>query len=305
MIGKTWLFITRCQPGFHDWHIDSINEALRAGMDKIIIWVWSADKEFTKDNPFTYDERKYMIEVSLKEFIPNLEIEIYPIPHSNDGEQWKNYILKNLPEFDYIISSNPMVWEWFKGTNTLFFQTSVTTNTRASIIRNKISMWDYQYLYQVVSKKVVEYLQEIKAFERLKDIFKDERVTPNIVTDAVFCDEEWKLVLIERNNPPLWIALPGWFVNYWESTWDACIREAKEETWAEVKIKRLIWIYDNLSRDPRDHNISAVYEVEIIGNEVDRTSGNKIVKKVDIQDVNQIDFAFPDHKKMIEDTYIP
>jgi len=303
MIGKTWLFITRCQPGFHDWHIDSINEALRAGMDKIIIWVWSADKEFTKDNPFTYDERKYMIEVSLKEFIPNLEIEIYPIPHSNDGEQWKNYILKNLPEFDYIISSNPMVWEWFKDANKLFFQTSVTTNTRASVIRNKISMWDYQYLYQVLSNKVVEYLQEIKAFERLKDIFKDERVTPNIVTDAVFCDEEWKLVLVQRNNPPLWIALAGWFVNYWESTEEACIRKAKQETWADVKIKKLVWIYDNLSRDPRDHNISAVYEVEILGNKIDRTSGNKIVKKVDIQDLDKIDFAFPDHKKMIKDTF--
>jgi hypothetical protein len=52
-----------------------------------------------------------MIEISLKEYIPNLDIEIYPIPHSNDGEQWKNYILNNLPEFDYVISSNPMVWE--------------------------------------------------------------------------------------------------------------------------------------------------------------------------------------------------
>jgi hypothetical protein len=81
-----------------------------------------------------------MIELSLKEFIPNLEIEIYPIPHSNDGEQWKNYILNNIPEFDYIISSNPMVWEGFKNANKLFFQTSITTNTRASIIRNKISM---------------------------------------------------------------------------------------------------------------------------------------------------------------------
>ncbi len=302
---KIGLFITRCQPGFHDWHIDSIKEALQAWMEKIIIWVWSADKEFTKDNPFTYDERKYMIEISLREYIPNLDIEIYPIPHSNDGEQWKNYILKNLPEFDYVISSNPMVWEWFKNANKLFFQTSVTTTTRSSIIRNKISMWDYQYLYQVLSKKVVEYLQEIKAFERLKDIFKDERVTPNIVTDAVFCDEEWKLVLIQRNNPPLWIALPGWFVNYWESTCDACIRKAKEETWAEVKIKRLIWIYDNLSRDPRDHNISAVYEVEVVGNIVDRTKGNKVVKRVDIKDLDQIDFAFPDHKKMIEDTLIP
>ena len=303
MKGKIWLFITRCQPWFHDWHIDSINEAINAWMDKIIIWVWSADKEFTKDNPFTYDERKKMIDMSLKEFIPNLEIEIYPIPHSNDGEQRKNYIINNLPKFDYIISSNAMVWEWFKNTDKLFFQTSVTTNTRASVIRNKISMWDYQYLYQVLSKNVVEYLKEIWAFERLRTIFKDERVTPNIVTDAVFCDERWRLVLIQRNNNPQWIALPWGFVNYWESTEQACIRKAKEETWADIKIKRLVWIYDNLSRDPRDHNISAVYEAEIIWSEVDRSSGNKVVKMIEIENINQINFAFPDHKKMIEDTF--
>jgi ADP-ribose pyrophosphatase YjhB (NUDIX family) len=196
-----------------------------------------------------------------------------------------------------------MVWEWFKNTDKLFFQTSVTTNTRASVIRNKISMWDYQYLYQVLSKNVVEYLKEIWAFERLRTIFKDERVTPNIVTDAVFCDERWRLVLIQRNNNPQWIALPWGFVNYWESTEQACIRKAKEETWADIKIKRLVWIYDNLSRDPRDHNISAVYEAEIIWNEVDRSSGNKVVKMIEIENINQINFAFPDHKKMIEDTF--
>jgi len=300
-MSKTWLFITRCQPGFHDGHIDSINEAYDAGIEKIIIWVGSADKEWTKDNPFTYDERKKMIELSIKEHLPTKDIEIYPIPHSNDSEQWKNYILKNLPEFDYLISSNPMVWEGFKWANKDFLKTSVTTNTRSSVLRNKISMWDYQYLYQVLSKNVVEYLKNIKSFERLKDIFQDEKITPNIVTDAVFCDQEWKLVLIQRNNTPAWIALPWWFVNYGESTQDACIRKAKEETWADIKIIRLVWIYDNLSRDPRDHNISAVYQVELIGNKVDRNSGNKKVLKVNIADLNQIEFAFIDHKKMIED----
>ncbi|MFZ2151360.1 MAG: NUDIX domain-containing protein [Candidatus Absconditicoccaceae bacterium] len=303
MEGKIGLFITRCQPGFHDGHIDSINEAINAGMDRIIIGVGSADKEFTKDNPFTYDERKKMIELSLKEFIPNLGIAIYPIPHSNDGEQRKNYILKNLPKFDYIISSNPMVREGFKDANKLFFQTSITTNTRASVIRNKISMGDYQYLYQVLSKKVVEYLKNIKAFERLRDIFKDERVTPNIVTDSVFCDKEGRLVLIQRKNHPQGIALPGGFVNYGESTEEACIRKAKEETGADIKIIRLVGIYDNLSRDPRDHNISAVYLGKLVGNETDRSSGNKKVLKVDLEKIDEIDFAFPDHKKMILDAF--
>ena len=301
---KTWLFITRCQPGFHDGHIDSIQEAMNAWIDKIIIWVGSADKEFTKDNPFTYQERRHMIELSLKAFLPNIIMDIYPIPHSNDGQQWKNYILKNLPPFDTIISSNPMVWEWFKDADKDFFQTSVTTHTSASVIRNKISMGDYHYLYQVLCKTVVEYLQEIQAFERLRTIFKDEKVTPNIVTDAVFYDEERRLVLIQRTNEPQWIALPGGFVDYGESTEAACIRKVKQETWADVKIKRLVWIYDNLSRDPRDHNISAVYFAEIVWWKITLGTGNKSVIKIDPRDIDYIDFAFPDHKKMIKDAFV-
>jgi len=300
---KIWFFITRCQPGFHDGHIDSINEAIDAGMTKIIIGVGSADKEFTKDNPFTYDERKTMIEFSLEKIRPDIEIEIYPIPHSNDSNQWKNYILNNIPEFHYIISSNPMVQEGFKDTDKIYFHTSVTTNTRASIIRNKISMGDYEYLYTVLPTKVVDYLKEIQSFERLRDIFQDEKVTPNIVVDAVLCDEEWKLVLIQRKNTPQWIALPGWFVKYGESTQQACVRKAKEETGADIKIKRLIWIYDNLGRDIRDHNISAVYEAEVIWWDTSWGSGNKTVVKIPLEDVDTIDFAFPDHKKMIFETY--
>jgi len=301
MLMKTWLFITRCQPGFHDGHIDSINEAFDHWMDKIIIGVWSADKEFTKDNPFTYAERKHMIELSLKEFLPDKSFEVCPIPHSNDGEQRKNYILNNLPHFDCLISSNPMVREWFKDAGKSFFETSVTTNTRASVIRNKISMGDYEYLYQVLAKSVVEYLKEIQAFERLREIFKDERVVPNIVTDAIFVDERWQLVLIQRTNEPKGIALPGWFVKYGESTQQACVRKAKEETWADIKTKKLVGIYDNLSRDPRDHNISAAYTAELLDDNVDWSSGNKRVVKVKLADIDQIVFAFPDHKRMILD----
>lgn len=300
---KIGLFITRCQPWFHDGHIDSIQEAMDAGIEKILIGVGSADKEFTKDNPFTYQERKHMIEMSMKEHFPNMLLEIYPIPHSSDSTQWRNYILNNLPDFHYIISSNPMVREWFAGTDKLFFQTSITTNTRSSILRNKISMGDYHYLYRILSKDVVEYLKEIQAFERLRGIFKEERVTPNIVTDAIFCDQKWNLILIQRTNDPQWIALPWWFVAYGESTEQACIRKAKEETGADIKIERLVGIYDNLSRDPRDHNISAVYYATILGEETDRNAGNKTVIKVPLEDIDQIDFAFPDHKKMIHDTY--
>ncbi len=52
-----------------------------------------------------------MIALSLKEKMPDLKVDIYPIPHSDDSEKRKNYIMDTLPAFDYVISSNPMVQE--------------------------------------------------------------------------------------------------------------------------------------------------------------------------------------------------
>jgi hypothetical protein len=63
-------------------------------------------------------------------------------------------------------------------------------------------MGDYHYLSQVLAPSVVAYLEEIKAFERLRNIFIDERVTPNIVSDAIVFDKEGKLILIQRINVP-------------------------------------------------------------------------------------------------------
>jgi len=62
-----------------------------------------------------------------------------------------------------------------------------------------------------------------------------------------------------------------------------------------------VGIYDNLSRDPRDHNISAAYTAELLDDNVDWSSGNKRVVKVKLADIDQIVFAFPDHKRMILD----
>jgi len=49
----------------------------------------------------------------------------------------------------------------------------------------------------------VEYLLEIDAPKRLKEIFEKERVTPSLVVDMVLIDEkDGKLILIDRKNFP-------------------------------------------------------------------------------------------------------
>jgi ADP-ribose pyrophosphatase YjhB (NUDIX family) len=67
------------------------------------------------------------------------------------------------------------------------------------------------------------------------------------------------IVLIERKNPPYGWALPGGFVDYGESLEQAALREAREETCLEVKLKYQFHTYSRPDRDPRGHTISTVY----------------------------------------------
>lgn len=73
------------------------------------------------------------------------------------------------------------------------------------------------------------------------------------------------IVLIERRYPPLGWALPGGFVDEGESLEQAAVREAREETCLEVKLKTLLGCYSDPSRDKRVYTASAVYIGESTG----------------------------------------
>jgi len=81
---------------------------------------------------------------------------------------------------------------------------------------------------------------------------------------------EGNIILIKRKNPPFQghYALPGGFVEYGETVEAAVIREFFEETGLQTRIKQLVGVYSEPGRDPRGHTVSAVFELEIIGGEL-------------------------------------
>lgn len=73
------------------------------------------------------------------------------------------------------------------------------------------------------------------------------------------------IVLIRRKNPPHGWALPGGFVDVGETTEQAAVREAEEETALRVRLKLLLGCYSDPARDTRRHVASVVYVAEATG----------------------------------------
>lgn len=137
---------------------------------------------------------------------------------------------------------------------------------------------------------------------------------PSITVDIVIFDENNcfnnKLVknndfiLVKRKNQPFknhW-AIPGGFVDYGESVENAAIRESKEETAINIKLKKLFNVYSELDRDPRGHTITIVYLATGNFNEMQASSDAIDVGIFSFNDIKSINLAF-DHEKILNDVF--
>ena len=132
-------------------------------------------------------------------------------------------------------------------------------------------------------------------------------VTPLVTVDAVIIFEKDNLVLIKRKNPPFQgeYALPGGFVDIGETVENACIREAKEETSINIKIKKLIGVYSDPKRDPRGHVVTIAFLCEPkTKNEKPKAQDDAAsLEIVPLSKVASLKLAF-DHKNLIKDSGI-
>jgi len=127
--------------------------------------------------------------------------------------------------------------------------------------------------------------------------------TPLLATDVIvrlWEGERFKgIVLIERMNPPLGLAIPGGFVEVGERVEDAAIREIKEEVGLEVELVGLLGVYSDPNRDPRAHVVSVVW----IGDASGEPKAGSDAKKVKVFKLEEIPFdkLVFDHAKIIKD----
>jgi len=123
---------------------------------------------------------------------------------------------------------------------------------------------------------------------------------PYLVTDIVI-EIGNQILLIERRNEPYGWALPGGYVEYGETTEDAAMREAKEETGLTVSNLELLGVYSNPERDPRSHNVSVVFVAKSIEGEPKAGDDAKNLRLFDWDELPPLAF---DHAKILEDYLI-
>ncbi len=278
---KTGLFIGRFQP-LHKGHIGVIKDAMKE-LDQLIIGVGSAEKHHVKDNPFTYEERRQMIENSIKG-----NYKIIPIPDLNNYEKWVDYVRTLVGDFDIVYTGNAVVEELFKqkkyAVKRIVEERCISAGDIRDMMANDAN-WQ-----ELVPKEEVEYLKKIDGIKRLKELNAKYK-NPLPAVDIII-KYNGGIVLITRKDGKL--AIPGGFIEY-ETAEQAAVREAKEETGLDIKIERLLGVYSDPERDPR-HVMSVTYVAKGKGKlkAGDDARGAKVFKKI------PDGLAF-DHNKILND----
>jgi nicotinamide-nucleotide adenylyltransferase len=164
------LFIGRFQP-FHKGHLKVIQNASKE-YDEIIIGIGSSQYGHAMDNPFTSDERKKMINDSLKTIsVKNYKIIL--IPDIHNPPKWVDHILSIFSDFEVVLSNNVRTRDLFseKGYSakeTPLFNKSEFSGKEIRKRINKDEPWE-----SLVPSDVLKIIKEIDGITRIKNLMKN------------------------------------------------------------------------------------------------------------------------------------
>ncbi len=284
----------------------------------MIILVGSSFQPRTPKNPFTFAERKEMIEGSIERGKPDARVSIYPLQdfrYSNNA--WITNVQKTVKDNNPDISDKDIAILGFDKDDSSWYNHAfpewdfialegyVEHGSRpidATKIRELYFEGHLDYLSGTLPPYVFEYLDAWSKTENYKnmveeyifyrDYHKAWSVAPYCptfqTTDSVVL-QGGHILLIQRGFSPgkgLW-ALPGGFINPKETLEDCVIRELLEET--KIKVPEIVLrkaityskVFDAPDRDLRGRTITNAYLIELTGGDgsLPRVKGSDDAKK--------------------------
>ena len=165
----TGLFIGRFQP-FHLGHLSDVKNALKEA-DELIIVIGSSQASNTFENPFTFEERKGMIERVLKEEKIS-DVSIVPVPDTGNDKTWMEAVKKAVPSFDVSYTGNDWVERIFKEDKLKVKKVRMIPDIDSTTIREKMAT--NEEWQQMVPESVVQFLEGINGIERIKKLKKEK-----------------------------------------------------------------------------------------------------------------------------------
>ena len=161
------LLIGRFQP-FHLGHLDAVLFGLSRA-ENLFICIGSSNKSNERKNPFSAEERREMITLSIEPSITD-RIKIFDIPDVGDHEKWTFEIDKIVPKYDVIFTNDEF-------TKTLFEKRKISVISVVLKDREKFSGTNIRNLItydrnwrDLVPQGTRNVLDNINAKERLQNL---------------------------------------------------------------------------------------------------------------------------------------
>ncbi len=329
------VYIGRFQP-VHNAHVETIRRASKL-TEKLIIICGSADQPRTYKNPWSFDERKFMLDIVCKDVMspalckhviesnidsvyndaawvervqeivkrnsePGDKIGI--IGHKKDSS---SFYLDMFPQWEFV--DTPLI-EPLNATDIrgLFFKQNCNMNFIKGVVPSVVYNFLQNFTYR---DEYFSIMREREFIETYRKQFEHLAYPPIFVTvDAVvLCAGH--ILLVKRKSEPgkgLW-ALPGGFLNAYtdKSVKAAMIRELKEETKIKVPEPVLIGsitdkeVFDAVDRSARGRTITHAFKIELQAGPLPKIKGSDDAEKamwVPLSEVKSNDM-FEDHFDVI------
>lgn len=133
-----------------------------------------------------------------------------------------------------------------------------------------------------------------------KDLMKNTFATVDIIIE-----HPEGIVIIERKNKPMGLALVGGFVDAGEKLWEAAVRESKEEVSLDVEITDILHTYSGPKRDGRLSAASTCFIAKAEGTPEadDDAKGVMVLNEKEIRLLQKKGAFVFDHSDMLDDYF--